>query len=50
MSEKIILSFQLGKNHFDARCLMIILEALSKIENLTLEELDLTVKKIDGYY
>ncbi|CAF1323806.1 unnamed protein product [Rotaria sp. Silwood1] len=34
--------FQIGKNHIDARCMMIMLEALSKLDNISLEELDLT--------
>ncbi|CAF3149449.1 unnamed protein product [Rotaria socialis] len=34
--------FQIGKNHLDARCAMIMLESLGKIENIILEELDLT--------
>lgn len=34
---------QLGQNHIDARCLMVMLESLSKIQSITLEELDLTV-------
>ncbi|CAF0797887.1 unnamed protein product [Rotaria sordida] len=34
--------FQIGKNHLDARCIMIMLEALSKLDNISLEELDLT--------
>ncbi|CAF1616877.1 unnamed protein product [Rotaria magnacalcarata] len=34
--------FQIGKNHLDARCAMIMLESLGKVENITLEELDLT--------
>ena len=37
--------FKLGQNHIDARCLMIMLEALSKVDQITLEELDLTVWK-----
>ncbi|CAF1418044.1 unnamed protein product [Adineta steineri] len=34
--------FRLGEDHIDQRCLPIILDALSKVENITLEELDLT--------
>ncbi|CAF0979777.1 unnamed protein product [Rotaria sordida] len=34
--------FRLGRNHIDTRCLMIILESLSQMNNITLEELDLT--------
>ncbi|CAF3366478.1 unnamed protein product [Rotaria sp. Silwood1] len=34
--------FRLGRNHIDTRCLMIMLESLSQMNNITLEELDLT--------
>ena len=39
---------QLGQNHIEGRCLMIILEDLANHPQLTIEELDLTVIFIDS--
>ncbi|CAF4739805.1 unnamed protein product, partial [Rotaria magnacalcarata] len=36
-------TFQFGQNHIDTRCLIIMLEALTQLTNISLEELDLTV-------
>ncbi|UJR27321.1 hypothetical protein I4U23_008614 [Adineta vaga] len=33
---------QLGENHIDERCLMIMLQSLAEVEDISLEELDLT--------
>ncbi|CAF3594160.1 unnamed protein product [Rotaria socialis] len=35
-------TFECGQNHIDTRCLIIMLEALSELTNISLEELDLT--------
>ncbi|UJR21905.1 hypothetical protein I4U23_024976 [Adineta vaga] len=42
MTNEVLKIFRLGKNHLDTRCVMIILEALSKLDEISLEELDLT--------
>ncbi|CAF1139228.1 unnamed protein product [Adineta steineri] len=42
MTNQVLKRFRLGHNHLDTRCMIIILEALSKLDNISLEELDLT--------
>ncbi|CAF1351276.1 unnamed protein product, partial [Adineta ricciae] len=42
MTNQVLKIFRLGKNHLDTRCVMIILEALVELDEISLEELDLT--------